>query len=68
MKYRFYDIVAEFEDGERAVDQQFTAEVPDHDMSCVLERQEHIGRVLDAVVSASGLNVCSFSYEPVSFT
>ena len=66
-KYRFYNIVAEREDGiEIPVDQEFILDLPEHDMSTPIERQEFLGIMFDTVVAASGLNVCSFSSQIVS--
>jgi hypothetical protein len=65
MKYRFYDIMAENESGEYALNREFVLEIPDHDMSCVLERQEHTSCMFDAVVAASGCDIYSFSCDQI---
>jgi hypothetical protein len=64
--HRFYDIVVESEDGtEMPTQREFVLELPEHDMSSALERQEFLNIMFDTVVAASGLNVCSFRSEPV---
>lgn len=64
--HRFFDIVVENENGDEvAVDREFLLELPEHDMSTAVERQEFLGIMFDTVVAASGLNVCSFKSEPV---
>jgi len=67
MKYRFYDIVVEKEiDGqEMRLDQDFVLDLPEHDMSSAVERQEYLSIMMDAVVAASGQNICSFSTQEV---
>jgi hypothetical protein len=67
MKYNFYDIVAESEDGltEFAVDRNYTLEIPDHDLSTPMERQEHFGVMLDKLIEASGVSVLSFRTKEV---
>lgn len=65
--HRFYDIVVENEDGtEMPTQREFVLELPEHDMSSAVERQEFLGIMFDTVVAASGLNVCSFKSQPVS--
>lgn len=68
MIYRFYDIVAESEAGEYKLDQEFTLEVPEHDLSTAIERQEHLASMFDTLVSASGCSISSFSCDPVDAT
>ena len=64
--HRFFDIVIENEDGsEMPSHREFVLELPEHDMSSAVERQEFLGIMFDTVVAASGLNVCSFRSEPV---
>jgi|LakMenEpi03Aug12_release.lakeMendotaPanAssembly.Ray.scaffolds.fasta_scaffold81454_10 hypothetical protein len=64
--HRFYDILVENDNGDEiAVDREFLLELPEHDMSTAVERQEFLGIMFDTVVAASGLNVCSFKSEPV---
>jgi len=64
--HRFYDIVVENEDStEMPTQREFVLELPEHDMSSAVERQEFLGIMFDTVVAASGLNVCSFRSEPV---
>ena len=64
--HRFYDIVVENEDGtETPSNNEFLLELPEHDMSTPVERQEFLGIMFDTVTAASGLNVCSFRSEPV---
>jgi hypothetical protein len=65
MKYRFYDIMVENNNGDYPLNKEYTLEVQDHDMSCVLERQEHTSCMFDAIIAASGCNVCSFAYDPL---
>jgi hypothetical protein len=66
MLVRFYEIKVENENFEETtVNQEFTLEVPEHDMSTPLERQEHIGVLFDTIISASGLSVCSFSTQTI---
>ena len=66
MKYRFFDIVVENEGNEQLIDKEFVLEVTDRDTSTAIERAELLGDMLDTVVSASGLNVCSFCSETVN--
>lgn len=68
MIYRFYDIVAESENGEYPLGQEFTLEVAEHDLSTALERQEHLAQMFDTLVSASGCSISSFSCDPVTTT
>lgn len=63
--HRFFDIVVENESGDMPIDKEFILEVADRDMSTAMDRAEHLGDLFDAVVAASGLNVCSFSSELV---
>lgn len=64
--HRFYDITVENEDGsETQVNREFLLELPEHDMSTAVERQEFLGVMFETVTAASGLNVCSFRSEPV---
>jgi hypothetical protein len=65
MLHRFYDIVAEREDGEFAIEKDYILDVPEHDMSTPLDRQEHIGTMFDMIVAASGLSIYSFRTEAV---
>jgi hypothetical protein len=66
MLHRFYDIKIENEKFEEiALSQEYVLDVPEHDMSTPLERQEHIGQMFDILTAASGLNVCSFSTDSV---
>lgn len=67
MLYNFYDIVAESEDGstEFVVSNNYTLEIPEHDLSTAIERQEHLGVMLDSLTQASGVNVISFKTEKV---
>ena len=64
--HRFYDIVIEDENGiESKRHEEFFLELPEHDMSTPVERQEFLGIMFETVTAASGLNVCSFRSEPV---
>lgn len=67
MLYNFYDIVAESEDGltEFVVSRNYTLEIPEHDLSTPIERQEHLGVMLDRLTEASGVNVLSFRTKEV---
>lgn len=65
MKCRFFDIVVENENGEQPVSGEYILDLPDHNMDTAVDRQEFLGIMFDTVVSASGLNVCSFSSEEV---
>ena len=68
MQHRFFDIFVESENGqdEIALDREFVLDVPEHDMSTPIERQEHIGYLLEAITAASGCAVCSFRSEPLT--
>lgn len=66
MIYRFYDIVAESEAGDYKLDKEFTLEVPDHDLSTAIERQEHLASMFDVLVSASGCQISSFCSDAVT--
>ena len=68
MQHRFFDIVVESENGqdEIALDREFVLDIPEHDMSTPIERQEHIGVLLDTITAASGYPVCSFRSEPLT--
>lgn len=64
MLQRFYDIKVENENFEEIpLTQEYVLDVPEHDMSTPLERQEYIGSLFDIITAASGLNVCSFSTD-----
>jgi len=64
MLHRFYDIKFENEQfAEFAHDKEYVLDVPDYEMNTPLERQEYVGNMLDIIVAASGLNVCSFSTD-----
>jgi hypothetical protein len=66
MLHRFYDIKVENEKFEEIpLTQEYVLDIPEHDMSTPLERQEHIGKMFDIITAASGLNVCSFSTDNV---
>lgn len=65
MKHRFFDIVIENEAGETPVTNEYVLDLPEHSMETAIDRQEFLGIMFDTVVSASGLNVCSFSSEEV---
>lgn len=66
MLHRFYDIIAESEDNtEFKVNKDYILDVPEHDMSTPVERQEYLANMFDVIVAASGYNVCSFSTEVV---
>lgn len=64
MKYRFYDIVAESENGEYDLNKEFSLDIPDHDMSTALDRQEYLGTMFDVLVQASGCSIASFCCDP----
>jgi hypothetical protein len=67
MLHRFYDIVGERDDlTEFAVEKDYILDVPEHDMSTPMDRQEHLGIMFDMIVAASGHNVASFRTEAVS--
>lgn len=66
MLYRFYDIKVENEQlDEIPLTQEYVLDVPTfgYDMDTPLGRQEYVGRMLDVITAASGLNVCSFSTD-----
>lgn len=65
MKCRFFDIVVENENGEQPVSGEYILDLPDHNMDTAVDRQEFLSIMFDTVVSASGLNVCSFSSEEI---
>lgn len=65
MKHRFFDIMIENEDGEKPIENEYVLDLPEHSMETAVDRQEFLGIMFDTVVSASGLNVCSFSSEEV---
>lgn len=65
MKHRFFDIVIENEDGETSVLNEYVLDLPEHSMETAVDRQEFLSIMFDTVVSASGLNVCSFSSEEI---
>lgn len=65
MKHRFYNIVVENDTGETSISNEYVLELPEYSMETPMDRQEFIGIMLDTVVSASGLNICSFSSEEV---
>lgn len=64
MLYRFYDIVAENEETEYALGKEYTLDIPEHDMSTAVERQEYLGKMFDALIAATGCNISSFSCDP----
>ena len=64
MLQRFYDIKIENENFEEIhLPQEYVLDVPDHDMSTALDRQEYLNKLFDIITSASGLNICSFSTD-----
>ena len=65
MKHRFFDIVVENETGEQSVSNEYVLDLPEHDMTTAVDRQEFLGILFDSVVAASGLNVCSFRSEEI---
>lgn len=65
MKHRFYNIVVETENGEDSIQNEYVLDLPEHSMDTAIERQEFLGIMFDSVVTASGLNVCSFKSEEV---
>ena len=65
MKHRFFDIVIENENGDYPVFNEYILDLPEHSMETPVDRQEFLGIMFDAVVSASGLNICSFRSEEV---
>lgn len=68
MKYRFYDIVAERDSDfqEYAVNQEYVLDMPDHDLSTAVERQEYLGIMFETLTQASGYNISSFKCDEVS--
>lgn len=65
MLHRFFDIVIENEDGEKPIENEYVLDLPEHSMETAVDRQEFLGIMFDTVVSASGLNICSFSSEEI---
>ena len=66
MLHRFYDIVGERDDlTEFAVEKDYILDVPEHDMSTPIERQEYLANMFDMIVAASGHNVASFRTEAI---
>jgi hypothetical protein len=65
MQHRFFDIVVETENGDVGLDREFTLDIPEHDTSNAMERAEYLGIMMDNLVMASGLSVCSFRSEIV---
>lgn len=65
MKCRFFDIVVENETGEQPISNEYILDLPEHSNDTALDRQEFLGIMFDNIVSASGLNVCSFSSEEI---
>ena len=63
--HRFFDIVVENEMGDMPIDREYVLDLPEHSMENAIDRQEFLGVMFDAVIAASGLNVCSFRSEPV---
>jgi len=64
MLHKFCNIVAESEDGtEFSLNKDYILDVPEHDLSTPMERQEQIGIMFDMIVAASGHRVSSFSTE-----
>jgi|GEM_PF-5097236 len=66
MLHRFYDIKVENEKFEEiALSQEYVLDIPTfgYDMDTPMGRQEYVGRMLDIITAASGLNVCSFSTD-----
>ena len=64
MLQRFYDIKIENDNLEEvSLSKEYVLDVPEHDMSTALDRQEYLGKLFDIVTSASGLNICSFSTD-----
>lgn len=66
MKYRFFDIKVENESGEHEVSNEYILDLPEHSMENAVDRQEFLGIMFDTIISASGLNVCSFRSEEVN--
>lgn len=65
MQHRFFDIVVESENGDYSVPNEYVLDLPEHNMENALDRQEFLGVMFDAIVAASGLNICSFRSEEV---
>ena len=64
MLQRFYDIKIENDNLEEvSLSQEYVIDVPEHDMSTALDRQEYLDKLFDIITSASGLNICSFSTD-----
>ena len=64
MLHKFYNIVAESNDGvEFALNKDYILDVPEHDLSTPMDRQEQIGIMFDMIVAASGHNISSFRTE-----
>ena len=64
--HRFFDIVVENENGDTPIDKEYVLDLPEHSMETAMDRQEFLDIIFDTVVSASGMNVCSFRFEPVN--
>lgn len=64
MLYRFYDIVAESGETEYRLDREYTLDIPEHDTSTAVERQEYLNIMFETLIAASGCDVCSFSCDP----
>jgi hypothetical protein len=65
MKHRCYDIVVENDNGEANVPDEYVLDLPEHNATTAVDRQEFLGIMLDTLVASSGLNVCSFRSEEV---
>ena len=64
--HHFFDIMFEDENGiEKPADREYLINLPDHDMSSPMERQEFLSIMMDTLVATSGLNVSSFRSESV---
>lgn len=66
MKHRFYNIVIETDNGEDSIQNEYVLDLPDHSMETAMDRQEFLGVMFDTIVTASGLNICSFSSEEIT--
>ena len=66
MKHRFYNLVIENETGETPIPNEYVLDLPDHSMETAMDRQEFLNVMFDTVVTASGLNICSFSSEEIT--
>ena len=64
--HRFFDIVVENENGDMPIDKEYVLDLPEHSMDTPFDRLDFLAIMLDTVVAASGLNVCSFRSEPVN--